>query len=698
MDQCEKDAVSIWTKLLSIPRLQNASLSSNGNIVQIESVWQVTDPAKHDDSSISKSWVFDLENEKLTALQSRINSSAATVLRKSATLENGVFAQIVEIEVGKAKEKFAERWNQDRRLDRVPLTKVVESIPKDAGVSGHVALSNDGSHFLFAAELKVVKKSFFDEIDEKDESATYGTKFNAQQTWGEQMTKTISPSLVMVNFETKIVSKADRKGQSFGDPQINSHGDIVYCAHDEKPFKLGRIYCTNRPISIVATNIEEFEDIDKHRIILNGSCRSPRFIPSSRKFVYLKRDPFGPHIDCDVIDVYDLETETNSNLVPEVNEYPKTDDDFAGIYCSSLSRRPFVSVNNESILIVSSAAKNRLGTFAISISSGNIMRLRGNNIRNGSTTLLSTEGNMALLSHSTHNQSSTIQLVSFESEKLYKIHQISTASDLTNYDLKNYELTSKAGCPFQSHLLSKSGNKCLMLRPHGGPNSSCAISCILTYNGILELGYDLLLPNYVGSTGYGKDQVHALAGHIGDYDVNDCLTALDAVLAEKSYENVFVCGGSHGGFLAAHLSAARPKQFDAAGVWNGVINLNTMRNVTDIPDWCDYQAFGTQEQFKFGSVLTPEKMKQMHEMSPISRADRVICPTLVGIGWKDLRVPPPQGVEWVRALESNGVKCLQLDFPEDCHPIDKTDSYAHEFVHNHSWFQKHKKSTADKTE
>ena len=72
------------------------------------------------------------------------------------------------------------------------------------------------------------------------------------------------------------------------------------------------------------------------------------------------------------------------------------------------------------------------------------------------------------------------------------------------------------------------------------------------------------MPNYTGSVGYGQDNVYALGGNIGDYDIDDCLAALDHHLAKKSYENVFVFGGSHGGFLTAHLTAARADQFRAA--------------------------------------------------------------------------------------------------------------------------------------
>ena len=151
-----------------------------------------------------------------------------------------------------------------------------------------------------------------------------------------------------------------------------------------------------------------------------------------------------------------------------------------------------------------------------------------------------------------------------------------------------------------------------------------------------------------------------------------------------------MCGGSHGGFLTAHLTAARPNQFCAAAIANGVINLNSMRSVTDIPDWCDYQTFGHKEQYKYGSVLGDKQLAQMLNASPISKVDNVKCPTIVFIGWKDLRVPPPQGVEWVRALQNNRVECRQMDYPEDCHSIDKTESNADEFVHTHSWFNKYK--------
>ena len=50
--------------------------------------------------------------------------------------------------------------------------------------------------------------------------------------------------------------------------------------------------------------------------------------------------------------------------------------------------------------------------------------------------------------------------------------------------------------------------------------------------------------------------------------------------------------------------------------------MNSMRHVTDIPDWCDYQAFGKLSPFDFGAVTSDEELKQLKKMSPIAYVDK----------------------------------------------------------------------------
>ena len=60
-----------------------------------------------------------------------------------------------------------------------------------------------------------------------------------------------------------------------------------------------------------------FEEIEKHQQLGDG-CRSGRFIPTNRSFVFLKRSPIGPHMDCDSIGLFDLENGNSKELVSVV--------------------------------------------------------------------------------------------------------------------------------------------------------------------------------------------------------------------------------------------------------------------------------------------------------------------------------------------------------------------------------------------
>lgn len=55
-----------------------------------------------------------------------------------------------------------------------------------------------------------------------------------------------------------------------------------------------------------------------------------------------------------------------------------------------------------------------------------------------------------------------------------------------------------------------------------------------------------------------------------------------------------MCGGSHGGFLTGHLMGQHPQRFKCAGLRNPVLNIALMVGVTDIPDWCFIETYGTE--------------------------------------------------------------------------------------------------------
>lgn len=128
---------------------------------------------------------------------------------------------------------------------------------------------------------------------------------------------------------------------------------------------------------------------------------------------------------------------------------------------------------------------------------------------------------------------------------------------------------------------AKHGSVPVLLYPHGGPHVASTTAFTISSSFFAKLGYAVVLINYRGSLGFGKAFVDSLIGHVGDYDIKDCIDSLKALLAKHpqlSSDRVFVyakCtnpfklvsdgistpssllrrfGGSHGGWIAAHFA------------------------------------------------------------------------------------------------------------------------------------------------
>jgi len=382
---------------------------------------------------------------------------------------------------------FIEKWSQQRRLQRIDLSKSATSLPKDLEITGAISVSSCGRHVVFSAETKGPdEKTFFDDdskSEKTEEKTVFGQKYLSKKAWGEQMTKTISPNLVLVDFETEKVEKLVFEEASLGQPQINSRGEIIFMALDEKPFKLGRIYCTNRPIAIYKTSISDFSKFEK--LTDNEySARSPRWIPGNdESFIFLKRTTYGPHLECDALCKF---TDGKiQEIIPVVKDYPKTATEFAGIYCTELKSSPFLILpSGEPLLLQSTITKSSVIVFAISMS-GEIQRIT----EPGKSSYVSSIcGNSAAIISCSENTSESVYILQMKSATDFSLEEVVSASDSFERVHENFELVSKSKRTFESHFTRKSGNKNLALYPHGGPNSNVTKSFSTTFIGLGELG------------------------------------------------------------------------------------------------------------------------------------------------------------------------------------------------------------------
>ncbi|KAJ2985623.1 hypothetical protein HDV02_003360, partial [Globomyces sp. JEL0801] len=156
-----------------------------------------------------------------------------------------------------------------------------------------------------------------------------------------------------------------------------------------------------------------------------------------------------------------------------------------------------------------------------------------------------------------------------------------------------------------------------------------------------------------------------LIGRIGTLDIDDVHSA--ALWASKQSgidsQNVFLHGGSHGGFITAHLLARDPGFYRAGCLRNPVINVGAMVSDSDIPDWTFGEA-GIEFDSRVPKLLSPEGFidgashsidyVKMYGASPASQIKDKVSPALLMLGKGDRRVPPSQGLRWAEYLKGAG--------------------------------------------
>jgi len=240
------------------------------------------------------------------------------------------------------------------------------------------------------------------------------------------------------------------------------------------------------------------------------------------------------------------------------------------------------------------------------------------------------------------------------------------------------------GDAFYCHRVTQPKSESLIAFIHGGPHSVCSNEFTHKLYGYLKLGYDLVVPNYRGSLGFGYEYLRKLPRQISKIDVSDCIKSIEFAKENKKYKNIYQIGGSHGGFLGCWLSSLM--ELNACSIRNPVVNLNSMYSVTDIPDWVIYEVYG--KKYKPGYVLNQADLEELRIKSPISNVKNVKTPTLMKIGLKDIRVPKYQGVEWIRGICEN-VPTKILEYPEDNHPLSRVETETNDFITTHSWFNQY---------
>ena len=92
-------------------------------------------------------------------------------------------------------------------------------------------------------------------------------------------------------------------------------------------------------------------------------------------------------------------------------------------------------------------------------------------------------------------------------------------------------------------------------------------------------------------------------------------------------------GGSHGGLLTGHLVGQHPSRFRCGVLRNPVLDISAMVHMTDIPDWCYVECWGSEVRwlllYLFTATMMPDTLWHAGLCTTLGKHHAASCPGMV---------------------------------------------------------------------
>lgn len=211
----------------------------------------------------------------------------------------------------------------------------------------------------------------------------------------------------------------------------------------------------------------------------------------------------------------------------------------------------------------------------------------------------------------------------------------------------------------------------MVLNVHGGPWFRDSWGYHPEAQLFANRGYACLQVNFRGSTGYGKDFLHAGDKEWGrkmHHDLVDGVNwAIEQGIADP--QRIAIYGGSYGGYAALVGATFTPDLFCCAVDIVGPSNLLTF--IQSLPP---YWSMGQAVIFRtrVGNPDTEEELLQSR--SPLFKVDQIKIPLLIAQGANDPRVKQAESEQIVAAMKSKGIPYEYLLFSDEGHGFVKPEN------------------------
>ncbi len=218
----------------------------------------------------------------------------------------------------------------------------------------------------------------------------------------------------------------------------------------------------------------------------------------------------------------------------------------------------------------------------------------------------------------------------------------------------------------------------MVLNVHGGPWARDEFGYNATHQWLANRGYAVLSVNFRGSTGLGKNFTNAGDRQWGRKMHDDLIDAVEWAVRNgiAQREKVAIMGGSYGGYATLAGLTMTPKTFACGVDIVGPSNLQTL--LSSIPPY--WATFFENFAKRIGDPRTEDGKALLAERSPLTYADKIVRPLLIGQGANDPRVKQAESDQIVAAMKARNIKVTYVLYPDEGHgfarPTNRTSFYA----------------------
>ena len=277
-----------------------------------------------------------------------------------------------------------------------------------------------------------------------------------------------------------------------------------------------------------------------------------------------------------------------------------------------------------------------------------------------------------------------------ELTKLYDSRPELPSDQLANMQPIRYE--ARDGREIPGYLVTPKGIPAEKLRtvivPHGGPwgRDTWGYSSIAQF--LANRGYAVMMPNFRGSTGYGKAFLNEGNGEWGtgvmQHDITDGVQYLiDQGIADP--ERVGIMGGSYGGYATLAGVTFTPELYAAGVSIVGPSNIITLMNSIP-PYWLPVKQMFMR---RVGDPDNPEDRARLEAQSPFFHAENIEAPLLVIQGANDPRVKKAESEQIVVRLRELERPVEYMLAPDEGHGFAGRENRLAMFARIESFLAEH---------